>query len=232
MRLQRARPCGREIERDRDLVAAGELRAAVALVPHLARQRHHVGLDKAEPLEEHRLVGEREDAIEAEPGRLLDARAHEVLTVAAALAGLGDGERLQLGDVGPHDVQRPARDHLAAVADHEEVAQVLVRLALGARQHVAARRPEVDEVRDAVDVPDRGAVNHGAVGERGGEGEVSSHAYRIEPRGTISITPRTRPSLPLLTVELVIDAQPAEPEREVRVKLLLTTQPYEARDAR
>ena len=36
----------------------------------------------------------------------------------------------------------------------------------------------------------------------------------------------------LLTVELVIDAQPTEPEGEVRVELLLTTQPDEARDAR
>src|SRR3989304_7194775 len=56
----------------RDLVAAGELGAAVALVPDLARQGHDVGLDEAEALEEGGAIGEGEDALQADAARLVD----------------------------------------------------------------------------------------------------------------------------------------------------------------
>ncbi len=63
----------------------------------------------------------------------------------------------------------PHATALAILAHHEEVAQVLVRLAERARQHVAVRRPEVDQAVDRLDVVHSGTRDRRwrAGGERG-----------------------------------------------------------------
>src|SRR5690606_24930344 len=123
----------------------GELRAAVALVPHLPRQCHHVRLAPAEALEEARPVGEREETRQSELPPLLVTRLDERASVTGRLPVLTDRERLHLRTVGPGDVQRSARHDLVALTDDEEVAQVFIGLAEGAREHLTLRRPEVHE---------------------------------------------------------------------------------------
>src|SRR3990172_6242382 len=139
-----------------DLVAAGELRAAVALVPDLARQGHDVGLDEAEPLEEGGAVGEGEDALEADAPRLVHRRVDEQRADAPRLRVLGHGVRFHLAEVGPDDVEGDAAEEAVGIADDDEVAQVLVDLAHGAREHVAALGVEVDQVVDRLGVGDVG----------------------------------------------------------------------------
>ena len=72
---------------------------------------------------------------------LIEASPYNDATQALALGCGVDNERLHLGEVFPFDMERTGRDHPTAFADDEEVAQGLVDLAFGARQHVAGLVP-------------------------------------------------------------------------------------------
>ena len=65
------------IIQQRHLIAVGELRAALTLPPHLARQLHFVHLAKTKLLKEIGLIGEAEDGFDAQTSRLLKASSNQ-----------------------------------------------------------------------------------------------------------------------------------------------------------
>src|SRR5512139_2460864 len=141
-----------EVGDQRDLVAVGELRALQAIGPDLVGELGLVHPVETEPLEELRLVREREHARDPQHDRLGDARLHQLRADPAAHPPLLHGEGPHLREVLPHDVDGGGADHLPAVLVHEVVPQVLVDVAEGPREHVPLAGVVGDQFLDRLDV--------------------------------------------------------------------------------
>src|SRR5512139_180109 len=141
-----------EVRHQRDLVAVRELGALEAVGPDLVGEFGLVHPLEAELLEELRLVREREHARDPQHDRLGDARLHQLRADPAAHAPLLDGEGPHLREVLPHDVDRGGADHPPAVLVYEVVAQVLVDVAEGPREHVPLAGVFGDQPLDRLDV--------------------------------------------------------------------------------
>ena len=104
-----------------------------------------------------------------------------------ACAVLRHGQRLHFRQVGPEYVQCHAAQEApcpvrGALADNEEVAQVLVDLAHGARQHVAALSEQVHEVVDVLGVAELGLADRRAGAPRRSSGRHDGIASAFRQR--------------------------------------------------
>src|SRR5690606_5854642 len=129
-------------------------------------RRHGRLLDGLEAVaaEEVHLEGQAEHPGELELARPFDERREQGVPHAPPAPRAVDGERAHLGEVGPHDVQRPAADDALArdLGDHElldglEVAHELLR------EEDAVLRVLGDEVADRRDVARQSGADDGRV---------------------------------------------------------------------
>ena len=81
------------------LIAVGELGAAKAVSPDLARQFHLVYISKSVPFEEVRMVGKAEDGVDAKCQRLLEAGGYQLVTKSFSLIFFGDNHRPYFSEV-------------------------------------------------------------------------------------------------------------------------------------
>lgn len=144
-------------------VAVGKLGTQDAVGPDLAGQQGSVGALEAELLEEPGAIGEGEDLIEAKPARLFQGVTGQLAADAAMLVARVHRQGADLGQVLPADLQGAAADDLAAlfVHRHDKVAHVIVELAQGTGEQLAALGVDLQQGVDRPDILCGGGTDHG-----------------------------------------------------------------------
>jgi hypothetical protein len=130
----------------RHLIAIREFRAPVALSPDLSGELGLVYESESALFEERRLIGQAENAGDAQFSGFLKAFVDKTLADALALITFFNCQRFDLGEVHPAHVKRHTGNHLVSIPDHEIVPDILVNLAQGARKHLALISEFVDKL--------------------------------------------------------------------------------------
>jgi hypothetical protein len=115
---------------------------------------------KAEPLEELGDEGEDKDSGDTKVGGLFEATADEETTEALSAEVLADGDRFHLGESFPGDLEGgTTEDVTVAILGDEVIAEVVIEVTEGTREHLVGLGISHDECADLLDVGDPGLAN-------------------------------------------------------------------------